>query len=218
MNRLKNNWHFQKVKHLYIGVAAVLFFVADAKSQSAPLETDRPVSDEVVLENEMSNENLSAAQLQSFNKRATQKLVDFADVLTILENEEIGKRLKKEVAEAALDFFESEEVEIQWYDLEVRKITTENLRMFLEKIVSDPSGSEIKIVDISGGAPSECTPPICGWKLNCRIIQVPENEKAVAFGATVSIVLVKKEKDFGGVKKEIWEVVLGKIENIYLSP
>lgn len=218
MHWLKKIRTLRIAKPIYIGVVIVLFFTIEGSAQCAPVENGASVSEEMVLENEMTSDDLTFAQLQNFHQRAVQKMEDFADVLTILENEEIEKALKKEVAKAALDFFEHEEVEIQWYDWEAKKITTEELGMFLEKSISLPTSLKIEMVDIGGTPPFQCTPPECIWQLNCRIIQKAKNGKALSLDGTINIVLTKKEKEFGGMRKEIWEVLLGKIENIHVCP
>jgi len=158
------------------------------------------------LEAQFTADYLSADRLDALEVRAQQKLLDFADYVTLISDPDIDSTFRQQAQEQARQLF------IHPQTLIAREEEKLNLDSFLDK-VEQGEGSQQYIVQ------------------NIKITQPLQQESAQQYSGTLSFsqpanvempevtyqrvaeIWVKKvDKQFGDEQKQVWEVFLGTIE------
>ncbi len=168
--------------------------------QSAPEPSSR-----TAWETQMSANSVGAAQMQSFHQRAGQKLRDFADLLTLIADPTMDEALRQESKAAAMALFSDKSASIHWHS---KQFTLES---FLVQIGKSASGTQFGITEFKGYPPGSCAQRNCNWDTVFYWVEKTQDGKPQQYPASMTVVLKKVKKRFGGQEKESWEVFLGEV-------
>jgi hypothetical protein len=188
-----------KINRNSLVIGAVLCAMRLA-GQSAP-EPHAPTA----WETQLSANSVGAAQMQSFHQRAGQKLRDFADLLTLIAGPTMDEALRQESRAAAMALFSDKSAGIHWHGKQFP------LESFLAQIAKSASGTQFSIAEFKGYPPGGCAQRNCTWEAVFYWVEKTPDGKSQQYSASMTVVLKKVKKQFGGQEKESWEVFLGEV-------
>lgn len=171
-------------------------------------------------ESTFTTRSLSNYQIKGFEKRALQKITDFADYLSIVSNTEYDEKLRKQAIDMITKQFLEKETTVTGVDKELSKPAEFKLDQYLNLFLTNKySKIEVKHSDIK--------------YLNNIVIDEKGNYKGkIYFKQTsnyyvkdkfvssaysfrhINIYLIKTKKKFGSKKEDIWNVFLGDLEAV----
>lgn len=153
---------------------------------------------------------LSFAQLNTFQKRAVQKIQDFGSGLHILSQSQFALPVRKNTQAAVLSQFDNEKTTIKSFSLFAAPPQL-SITQFLQRLMDSPiSNAKIEVSDIQLIAPfSKQTKNtyIATFRFILKSNQTPALIET-------RIILKQVQKNFGTQTREVWEVFLGDMEEI----
>lgn len=163
------------------------------------------------LEAQFTADYLSPDRLDALEVRAQQKLLDFADYVTLIGNPAIDSTFRQQAQEQARQLFIHPQTLITW---EEEKLTLDSLLIKVEQ----GAGSQqyiIQNIEITQPlrqefARQESTQQYSGT----LTFSQPANAEMpeVTYQRVAEIWVKKVDKQFGDEQKQVWEVFLGTIE------
>lgn len=162
---------------------------------------------EADLNDQLTADRLSPAQLQAFELRAQQKLRDFFDYLTLVGDPSLDSTFRAEAAKQATDLFVNPQAV-------VRIVATEQpakdraIGPWLEALAQSDEA-----VTFLSGEPALSRPLTLGDSLQYRgelLMTLPSDGDAESEARTyqVSVLVKRVAKDFGEDEMQVWEVFL----------
>ncbi|MEI8045950.1 MAG: hypothetical protein WCI92_01120 [Bacteroidota bacterium] len=153
--------------------------------------------------------------LKSYETKACQKLVDFADYLKIAADTSINVLFRHQAAEMAGKLFLSKEINFRKWGDESSKTDEFSLDRLLEKSLSEGSAYWIQPMQIEVAEPLIWTnDSTYSGKLSFRPQYVFYNSQRVEEShvklSTLEFCVIKNRKSFGKEQLLVWEVYLGK--------
>ncbi|MFK7770538.1 MAG: hypothetical protein AB8F94_00310 [Saprospiraceae bacterium] len=149
---------------------------------------------------------VSSEQLFLFEKKGIQHLDDFMNVLEMLSADEVDPKFRSKLKMAAEKYFSAPTDSL--FLLEGEKINPISISNFLESL--EKGNSKFKEIKLSN---FESTTPVLlekkyTWQVSFLFSQKENsNRKMIA-----TLILGKGKKKFGSIEKEVWEVLVEKIE------
>ncbi len=150
---------------------------------------------------------LSETQVQTFAKRANQKLQDFGAALQVIGNTEYTFSMREKSKTAALKLFDNEKVSIKTHTFPALQKNIA-VSQYLSHLLQKPQ--KISLQDIQQVSSFR--------KITGNLYQATYQfswlvaGKKYPFSATLS--LKKSTKTFGTEKKEVWEIVIQEIKEL----
>jgi hypothetical protein len=182
--------------------------IAVDKNLSQVLPTD--------LEQTFESDSLTAEQLVVFQQRGAEKLADFINYVEIISNKQYDKQLRQEVRKQIIDLFESDQALVAIPLTGIKE--SKPVSKFLDEIYKGGYDS-IKVktdsVVLSTLVRVDSLPVYKGVISGKVKIQAYRNKKMEFDDMQIQqarTIVRKVEKDFGGEKRSVWEVMLGEIE------
>ena len=175
-----------------------------------------PLNSPASLEQIFEADSLTAEQLVVFQQRGAEKLADFINYVEIISNKQYDKQLRQEIRKQIIDLFESDQTLVAVPLTAIKE--SKPVSKFLDEIYKGGYDS-IKVktdsVILSTLVRTDTLPTYKGVISGKVSIQTYRNNKmehsSLEFQEAKTIVR-KVEKDFGGEKRSVWEVMLGEIE------
>jgi len=193
----------KKIIHVYILLAILIFVPQILLSQAAAI-TDAATYQK--MEQQFEAPQVSSEQLFLFEKKGIQHLEDFMNLLEMLSDDEMDSKFKSKLKVAAEKYFSAPSDTLSFFS--EKKNNPISVEAFLEKIEKgNLKFQEIKLSNF------ESTTPVFlennyTWKVSFLFSQKEIKDKKM----TAIFILKKEKKKFGSVEKEVWEVLLKKIE------
>lgn len=182
---------------------------------AVPEMTIAPPASEA-LEETFESDTLTAEQLTVFQQRGAEKLADFINYIEIISNKRYDKQLRLEIRKQIEGLFETPStlVAIPITGNKESKMVSQ----FLDEIYKGTFDSiKVKTDSVVLSTPVKTTQPLKyegSVSANVRIMVYRNNK--LEFSSMelqrAKTHVIKVEKDFGGKKGRIWEVVLGEME------
>ena len=168
------------------------------------------------LEQTFEADSLNPEQRIVFQQRGAEKLADFTNYIEIISNKRYDKQLRLEIRKQIIDLFESDQTLVA---IPVNGIKeSKQVSKFLEEIYrGDFDSVKVKTdsVVLSTLEKTDNLPVYKGVITGKVGIQVYRNKKMEPVTMELQrakTIVSKVEKDFGGEKRNVWEVLLGEIE------
>jgi hypothetical protein len=158
--------------------------------------------------------SLNAAQLVVFQQRGAEKLADFINYIEIISNKRYDKQLRLEIRKQIIDLFETDQTLVaipidgkkeskpvsKFLD-EVYKGGYDSIKVKTDSVVLSPL---VKNDNIYKG--------VITGKIKIQAYRNKKMEHNILELQQAKTIVLKVEKDFGGKKQSVWEVMLGEIE------
>ncbi|WKN45505.1 hypothetical protein [Tunicatimonas pelagia] len=168
------------------------------------------------LEAQFTTDYLSGDLLYALEVRAQQKLIDFADYVTLIGNPTIDSTFRQQAQEQARQLFIHPQMLVVW---EEEQLTLES---FLHEIEQKSDNQQYIIQDIELVQPlrqdsarreptrQDSAQQYSGLLTFSQLLATEGQE--VAYQRKVEIWVKKVDKQFGNEHKQVWEVFLGSIK------
>lgn len=150
--------------------------------------------------------NLSSQQVSVFQQRAEQKIKDFVETISLIQNTKYPQEIREKAINKALKSFSNENIKIKNLPYATQNQT---IKEYLNQILKEKSAAEINIQKISISQP---------FAKNRNNDYATTYTLSLKYGAQktvnlhVNLLLKRTQKTFGTEKKEVWEVVINGIE------
>jgi hypothetical protein len=220
-------------RHIVLFVGMISFFLmlvscgpsAEEKQMMEPMEI-RPVAESTISAEEISGQTLeqtfeadtlTAEQLTAFQQRGAEKLADFINYMELMSNKKYDPRLREEVRKQVEALFTDPATPIA---IAINNDNKEKpLTAFLDAIYKNNYDSiKVKTDSVVLQQPEKGIPYPYLYKsiVTGKVSVAAYKNKKIVFssaGLREAVILIQKvEKDFGGDKKQVWEVMLGEMK------
>lgn len=159
---------------------------------------------------ELSASTVGAAQMHSFQRRAEQKLQDFADLLTLVANPK-ALDLRQEAQQSAQALFVDKAVYVHWHGASPKTGGKMQLEALLAQIGETGRAATFQVAGFSSRPPDGCRQRSCSWEMQFCLTEKSASGRTLHYRTTVTVWLKRVKKQFGHAEKESWEVLLGEI-------
>jgi hypothetical protein len=158
------------------------------------------------LEAQFTADYLSADRLDALEVRAQQKLLDFADYVTLVSNPSIDSTFRQQAQEQARQLFIHPQTLIVW---EEEKLTLDS---FLDRVEQGEGSQQyiIRNIEVTQPLRQESAQQYAGLLTFSQPANADMPE--VTYQRVAEIWVKKVDKQFGDEQKQVWEVFLGTIE------
>ena len=211
-------------KYLFIYGVILAYFLFSSKSCESTERKDSGMEETALaitrdsIRNEFESDDLSQKSLRAFEEKAKQKLVDFADYLSIYSDKSLDKAFKDQSQQMIIDLFISESTRVKI--LPRGKMKEESLpvkQLFSLDFMSDYNSLEFIFDSIKISKPLYRTNDLCytgslNFSQQVKSFSSFDSSITVASARKVDIIATKVRKPFGSDTLQIWRVFLGKIE------
>ena len=173
------------------------------------VQVERP--DDIRLEQNFTQSELSVFELNAFKERGNQKLNDFVEHLNLLADIKLEQAIRESIVQSALQFFNNQESLIK--TIVADKVTqSETIADYLNRLLKDKKNTTTFTVEQLPQNSSMQKDDNGDWFWDIQFQLLPTKAtNGSAFFASVTIFLIKTEKKFGSQTKSIWQVFLGDI-------
>jgi hypothetical protein len=220
-------------RHIALFVVMISFFTmlvscgpsAEEKQKSEQEIVSTPPSmDEVVketparetLEQTFEADTLTAGQLTAFQQRGAEKLADFINYMELISNKTYDGRLRLELGKQAEALFADPTA---WIAISINdKKEKKQLTAFLDDFYKNEYDSiKVKTDSVVMQQPERADKGgIYKGTVSEKVSVMGYKNKKIVFSSTglreATTLILKMEKNFGGDKKMVWEVMLGEIK------
>ena len=211
-------------RYLFVFCALLAYLLFCSKSCESP-KSDSFENPELEIakikdsiKNEFESEDLTKTALQAFERKATEKLVDFSDFLNLYSDKEIDDTLKVQVRQIISELFISENVRMKIsLSPEANKKGLKLSKFFMTEFTQDYDSIDFRIDSINALKPLRSRDDLCysgilGFSLTINGF----SSSAVNFKQTealkIEMMVIKVEKTFGADTLNVWKVFLGNME------
>jgi len=170
------------------------------------------------LENEFEREEVSPAQLDAFEERGVQKLADLAEYLEYISDESVNETFRLQAKQLALDLFVTADVPYKYYEGE--EIIETTIDKYLKHLLQQKGvKTHFEFPGINTISEIEKTQDgTYFWLVQFVEKQEGDENTSARLVVTLKISLQKVIKQFGSETKFIWEVLLGEMVDLEVSP
>jgi hypothetical protein len=218
-------------RHIALFVVVISFFMIPVSCSRAPEESEKrgletvdiatkneteekPVSDKT-LEQAFETDTLTIEQLTAFQQRGAEKLADFINYIELLSNKRYDPRLRLEARKQASALFPDVATPITIAINDEKK--KRSIPAFLDDIYKSKYDSiKVKTDSIILQQPQRGEGFSYTGHISANVRVTGYKNKKIIYSSSAlreaAILIQKIEKDFGGEKKQVWEVMLGEMK------
>jgi len=191
---------------LFISVA-----IFSQSAEVAPTEAQK-------LENAFEQESVNLMQLDAFEIRGAQKLSDLADYLEYISDDKINEAFRLQAKQLALDLFVTSDVAFKY--CEAGKVIDTTIEKYLSYLLQQKEGkTQFEFLNIKKiGESVKNEDGNYTWLV--QFVEKQNKDKVALSRAvvTINVSLQKVAKKFGTDTKWIWEVLLGEVVRLEITP
>lgn len=198
------------LKYILIFIITLTFYNL-SNSQSLEVE-------ESMFNNSFTSKKLTAFQLKGFEKRAAQKITDYANYIKIISDKSYNLSLRKHALKLTKELFIDENVTVQLFNNKISKEKTVKISEFLHDILnSNYSKITLKTSEITTteNLKTDKKGVYKGKMTYNVIINYFKNKKLIftdKLEREIEINLIKINKKFGTSQTKVRSILLGSID------
>lgn len=150
--------------------------------------------------------NLSSQQVSVFQQRAEQKIKDFIETISLLQNKKYPSEIREKASQKALKSFVNENIKVKNLPISAQN---QAIKEYLSQILKQENATEISIQKITLLKPFSKT---YNGDYNATYSLSLKYGAQKNANIQVNTLLKRTQKTFGTEKKEVWEVLIMGIE------
>jgi len=150
--------------------------------------------------------NLSSQQVGVFQQRAEQKIKDFVEIISLIQNTKYPQEVREKALKKALKSFVNENVKVKNLPISPQNQT---IKEYLSQLLNQENVTEISLQKVSILKPFS---KMYNGDYNATYSLSLKYGTQKMANIEVNTLLKRTQKTFGTEKKEVWEVMLNGIE------
>lgn len=147
--------------------------------------------------------NFSKAEIEAYQESADKKIEDFYSYLNLLSDKNISEKIKSEIKESILLLFQNDQTTVLGFTSDTHQPLS--ISAFLD--IVENREIHFNLVRLSSKEPN----PYSDFWFSEYVLEIVQNKKTTTENVLQRVYFSPKNKEFGSVSKQVWEIKLGEI-------